>query len=292
MNKLRIVFLIVACLTIAFSCKNPKKQDSKGFKFEREVKSDIEAKKSMIYLFPSPGELLDRFYEANLPFKKELLHDPNMADNYMTSKEQGLNLGVYITDMAYTALFSRSSEATDYLKVVNTLSSELNISLTDFESLAERAKNNIGVRDSMIIISNELFFNMLEFLEYSDMENTVAVISSGAYIESIYITLNSIGDYKKEDPLLQAIAELKYPVQNLLSQAESVSDDPNVQSIIKYVKAINDMFSELATETSKATKTEPGVISFTGGSAPELSLENFNQMKSTISEIREYIIEN
>lgn len=291
MRKLKTVLVITSCLAIAFACNNPKKQSGQGFAFEGDVKqTDIEITKSFIYLFPAPGEILNRFYEADLTFNTDLLHDANKVDTYLTSKDKGLNLGIYLTDMAYAAIFSRSSDAVNYLDVVRKLSSELNVSTSTFEALIDRAKKNVGVNDSLVDISNEVFFNMVEFLESSGMESTIAVISSGAYVESMYLALNSVDNYDKNNPIIQQIAELKYPMENLLGHIETVSDDPNVQSILKFINELNDIFKELESKSGTAVKSEPGVISFSGGSSPDLNEENFQEMKATVIEIRNNIV--
>jgi len=291
MKKKQPVLIFACCILLATACTNQNKKNDAGFQFKDEVKqSDIEVTKSFIYLFPSPGEILDRFYNADIQYVEEALNDPDKVDNYLSTRDKSLNLGVYLTDMAYSALFTRSSEAVDFLDVIQKLSTELNVSSTAFETLIDRAKENLGIRDSLVTISNEVFFNMVEFLEGSGQENTIAVISCGAYVESMYLAMSSIDEYTEDDPIIHQISELKYPMENLLSHAETVSDDPNVQSILKYISELNDIFSQLEAESSKVSKTEPGVLTFSGGSAPELNKDNFDLMKSKVISIRELIV--
>lgn len=294
--KTRKILLLFTCfLLVTTACKNKSgNRENEGFKFEEgELKqSDIEVTKSFIYLFPSPGDLLERFQEADIEFDKDLMHDPAKSDSYLSSRDQGLNLGVYITDMAYSAMFGRSSETVEYLEVIQKMSEQINVSTSAFESLIERAKNNLGQNDSLVSICNEVFYNMVEFLEHSGKESTVAVVSCGSYMEAMYMIMSSLDGYKDDDPVLEAVTEMKYPMENLLSHAESTSEDPAVQSIITYVKELSELFEELDEESSSATKTEPGVISLSGGSAPELDEENFEQMKAKTISIREHITGN
>ena len=291
MKSPKLIFLLVIALMVS-ACNTGSREQKEGFKFdEGSTQSDIEVTKSFIYLFPAPGEILDRFYDADLAYIEDLLHDPAAGDGYLTERDKGLNMGIYLTDMAYTALFTRSSEAIDFLDVIQELSTELNVSSTAFESLLDRAKGNIGVSDSLITISNEVFFNMVDFLENSGKENTIAIISCGAYIESMYLALNSIDEFNEYDPIIRQISDLKHPMDNLMSHAESVSEDPNVQSILEYIKKLNAIFAELEGETTKAKKTEPGVITLSGGSTPELTRENFDQMKQLVIDIRTLIVE-
>lgn len=278
---------------IMSGCKNQNRKTEKGFTFDQEkVESDLRNAKSIINLFPAPGEILTRFYNADLEYKEELLHDPGKANEYITSRAKGLNLGIYISDLAYSALFSRNSNATGYMEVVRKLSNDLDISNAEFQSLTERLGDNIGNADSLIVIGNDAFYNVLEFLETSGRNNTIALISSGAYVESIYLALHSTEKYSENDPILQQISELKYPLENLLNQAESASDDPAVQSILEYIRELDGIFSELESEGVVASVEEPGVITLSGGSLPEITAENFTAIKNSVTNIRAFIVGN
>ncbi len=291
MKRLKIVLMLITVSMLFFGCKNRGNKIDEGFRFEEDKHmTEIEITKSFIYLFPSPGEILDRFYTVDLQYMEGELHDPALSDRYLTSKDKGLNLGVYLSDMAYAALFSRNSDAAEYLDVIRKLSGDLNVSTTAFESLIERAKSNMGARDSLVSISNEAFFNMLEFLESSGQEQTIAIISAGAYVETIFLALGSVDVYNENDPVIRQISELKYPMENLMSHVEQEAEDPNVQSILSFIRELNEMFAELEEKSSTAEVSEPGVITFSGGSIPEINEENFNEMKSRVIRIREEII--
>jgi len=291
MRKLNVIVLSAAFIVAMFGCNNSSKKEMEGFKYDAaQKKKDIEVTKSLIYLFPAPGEILERFQEADLSYIEGIIHDPSLVDQYLTTRDKALNLGVYLTDLAYTSLFTRSNEAADYMNAIQALITDLNISTATFESLIGRAKANLGNTDSMTVISNEVFFNTVEYLESSGRENTIAIISSGAYVESMYLALHAVEDYDADDPIIEQIAELKYPMDNLMSHIETVSDDPNVQSIVEYINDLNAIFETLEEEVSEAKKDGPGVISFSGGSAPDLTEDNFDDIKSTVESVREVIV--
>jgi hypothetical protein len=246
---------------------------------------------SMCVLPDVCNTILNRFYNAELAYNEELLHDPGRARDYMTSRGKGLNLGIYITDMAYAALFSRNSIAAEYLEVVTKLSNDLDVANTAFESLVNRVGANAGNSDSLIVISNEAFLNVLEFLETAERENAIALITYGAYIESMYLALYSMEEYDENDPILRQISELKYPLENLLGQAESVSEDPAVQSILEYIRELNALFTELEVGSIKASVDEPGVITMSGGSLPDISAENFAEIRRSVLSTRAFIVD-
>jgi len=293
MKKLKILLLASLLIMIMAGCKNQNKKSDKGFTFEQEqAESNIRDIKSVINLFPAPGEILTRFYNADLEYNEGILHDPGSASEYTSSRDKGLNLGVYISDLAYSALFSRNSEAAGYMEVVRKLSNDLDVSNIAFESLAERLVTNIGNNDSLIVIGNEAFYNVLEFLETTGREKDIAVITTGAYIESMFLAMNSIEVYDERDPILREITELKYPLENLLNQAESVSEAPAVQGILDYIRELDDIFSELESEGIVASVEEPGVITLSGGSLPEITAENFSAIKASVTTIRATIVGN
>lgn len=291
MEKLKFLFMAFILLLLMAGCNNQNKKTDKGFSFDQgQIEGEIRNAKSIIYLFPAPGEILTRFYDADLTYQEEMLHDPGNASGYITSRDKSLNLGVYISDLAYSALFARNSRATDYLEVVRLLSNDLDISNTVFESLTERLRENIGNNDSLVALGNDAFFNVLEFLETSGRENTIALITSGAYIESLYLAMISIEKYSENDPIIRQISELKFPLENLLHQSENVSDDPAVESILKYTRELNDIFNSLQAENVNVAIEEAGVITLSGGSIPEITAENFTAIKRNVLSTRAFII--
>ena len=74
MKNLKLLFALTIGIIMALTaCKNQQKNGSgsEGFEYDDEtVMSNIEVTKSFIYAFPSPGDLLARFDEAELVFNE------------------------------------------------------------------------------------------------------------------------------------------------------------------------------------------------------------------------------
>jgi hypothetical protein len=296
LRKIVWLFNVLALLAFFSSCTNVQTK-TEGNQAENAADSSDDAVKyyaSVVFLLPSPGEILERFYGADLKYNAGLLNPPANKDKYIGSKAQSLNLGVYITDMAYAALFERSTETVNYLEAIQSLSTEAGISSTIFESLVIRSKANAGKIDSLVSISNEAFTGMLEFLESGGKENTIAQISAGAYIESLYIAVQSISKFSNDDNLVKLLAEMKYPMDNLLETAKSASTsagEPD-NSIVAYLKEISIIFNELDTNPSKTVVSEAktGTISITGGNKINMSEADFNSLKAKVIEIRNKMV--
>jgi len=287
--------LLISAVVINFtSCKNVEPKNNKDQTKALADTSDPNVKyyASVVFLLPSPGEILERFYNADIPYNPELLNDPDNKDKYIGSKAQALNLGVYITDMAYSALFERSSETVKYLESIQSLSTDVGISSTIFESLLTRSKSNAGKIDSLVSISNEAFANMLEFLETGGREITVAQLSAGAYVECLHIALGSIEEYSEDNKALQLLTDMKYPMENLLDKAKSSASAEENSIIINYLNQISLIFNELETRASKTvvTQNKKGSITVGGGSESKITKDDFNKMKSQVGKIRKSIV--
>ncbi|MCB9013487.1 MAG: hypothetical protein H6539_05550 [Bacteroidales bacterium] len=293
-KKILGLFFLATLLISGFSCSNVQKSNKSVQEEEANDTMDIalDYKESILFLLPSPGEILERLYNVNIKYDPQVLNVVTNKDKYLGSKAQSLNLGVYITDMAYSALFNRSTETVNYLEAIQSLSTESGISSTIFESLLSRSKANAGKIDSLVAISDEAFSNMLEFLENGGKSVTIAQVSAGAYVESLYIALESVKQYKSDDKTLAVIAEMKYPMDNLLNEAKNSLTGEENSSILKYLDDLSKILNDLefkGTETS-VSETSPGKISISGGDKLSMSKEEFVALKSRVNEIRKNIV--
>ncbi len=296
MNNVKTIFWLCAFTGLIAGnsgCKNAQtKNDSQSENYADSMGENASDQESVLFLLPSPGEILLRFYSADFQYNPDLLNSPLNKDKYIGSKAQTLNLGVYITDMAYSALFERSAETVNYLEAVQALSTETGISSTIFESLLVRSKANAGKLDSLANISNEAFSNMLEFLETGGKENTIAQVSAGAYIESLFIALQSIGSYSEDNESLALLSDMRFPVDNLLEKAKSATLNEADKTIINYLIEISSIFNELEKNGSKTviTQNPSGEVSIQGGEEFKMNEANFINLKNKVSEIRKGIV--
>ncbi len=296
MMKIKHVFWLLnlfAGIFILTACNNPQTKNAAGANDSLDMFDEsLEDMDQVIFLLPSPGDILDRFKQAKIKYNADLINSPDNKDKYLDSKSQALNLGVYITDMAYVALYNRSTETVEYLETIKFLSGEANISSNIFESLIGRSTSNAGKIDSLVNISEEAFDNMLDYLEMGGRENTIAQISAGSYIESMYIALQSVTNYTQDQEIIQALAEMKYPLDNLEEKAKNASLSEAESSIITIINEIVEIFNELDSSSSKTivAKENTGAIKIQGGDKFYLSEADFNKLKTKITEVRNNIV--
>ena len=81
------------------------------FRTWADQQGEWEIMEDMLFLYPSPGEIIDGFFDADLEYRNGLVNSVEKKDSYLGSRSQALNLGIYITDLAYLAKYGLTGEA-------------------------------------------------------------------------------------------------------------------------------------------------------------------------------------
>ena len=293
----RSVFLLAFGGMLFFSCKSDRTgrlADKYKDTETREIVEKITEIKKVYNLCPSPAEMLSIIDVAEMQFKTDLLNQTGNADKYLDTRSLTVNLGVYATDLAYAALFGRHEETIDYLEVVQDIADKVRVTGTINEKLIERAKNNINYIDSLFNISNEAFINMIFFCEKNERPGTVILISTGAFIESLYLAASMIEVYNVENYMIQHLADQKYAIDNLMAFAESDATIPNVNDAIALLKPLAEIFDQIqdADGSTSVKKEAIGKLVVGGNSKTALSESDFIKLKETVAKVRNDIISN
>lgn len=268
-----------------------------------EEPDGIESFSQIYHLYPSPAEMLSIIDMGEMDYDEELLISVELADNYIDTRAKTSMLGVYMTDLAYAALFGRHEATLDYLEVVRSLAEEIQIDKAVDNAMLEKARSNVEYLDSLYSISNDAFMNILAYCERNERSNTVVMLSAGAFIESLFLAVNLIDDYDEADHTLQHLADQKFTIDNFMTFAENVkTDDPNVVATINDLKRIKALYDNInpgsgaisITKPDEAEDDQPKKLIIGGGgseSQPRLTLEEFEELKAAVIELRTKIVE-
>lgn len=300
-----IPLIVLIIMLMAGACQSGKKSSPVLIEDLDEIENSggIESFHQIYHLYPSPGEMLGVIDITETTFDKALLNPEENLDQYHDSKSQSLVLGVYMSDLAYSALFGRHEEALDYLETVKTLSEQININEAVDEAMLNKARENVEYLDSLYIISNDAFMNILSFCEMNERSNAVVLLSAGAFIESLYLAVNMIDDYATAGFLLQHLADQKFSIDNFMMFAKSLeSEDPGVRSTIRDLEKIQSIYDGISSASGavsiKSTTDIEGQHAkklVIGGSSsadqPGLSEEEFNALKAAVLELRAEIVQ-
>ena len=240
------------------------------------------------YLIPSPKDMFAFTKNTNMDFSADVLNPKDNADKYLDTKTQEIGFGIYSADLAYSAAFNQTNKAGEYIKVVRGLSDEIGITIFD-ESLLKRIDYLPENKDSLMRITNDTYHDIVKFLEQNDRETSLALISAGGWIESLYIVINLVGEYKEDSNIIQLIADQKNIFENLVLFLTQNKDNEDINQLLKDLSSVRKIYNNLDVVTlEKADKiANPENKIIVGGATKiVMTARQFNDLKQAISDVR------
>lgn len=243
------------------------------------------------YLIPSPEDLFAFTKDKNLQFVPGLVNPIENIDKYVDNKSKEINFGTYSADMAYSTAFGKYQESLKEFKIVRQLSDEIGIGNVFTQSLINRIENVKEDRDSLKQISSDIYLDIQNFLDSKNRAKTMSLISTGGWLEFLYIIVNSVEKYEAENPTIQRIADQKIIFDNLMLRLEQQQSDPSIKSTIAELAPLKDAFAQLEVEKNNTTSStnNSGAIKVGGGMKIKMTENNFNKIKETITSVRNNI---
>ena len=286
------ILILSLALTLGYcTSDSSKSKTKKPFLDELNMESNLE--ELNYFRFPSPEEIFSFVQASDVDFIPGIVNNFEDHKNYIDSKKQTLNLGIYMSDLAYFTVFKKQDETYNYLNTVHKLCNAIKIESAFSSDFLKRVHENLFTIDSLINLSGDGYRSIVTYLEENRKENTLALLSVGTYIESMYLTLHFIDDYKKNPDMVQKIADQKYAFENLYLYTSQHLDQENDKEFINMINDIKNVFEnveELEIENTETKETEDGKLVFGGGVKLKMSEETFNKLKETVNTNRDLII--
>jgi hypothetical protein len=148
----------------------------------------------LISNIPVPFEILNKLSNSSMSYKAELLNPLWSANTYNRRESKSLNLGVYGADLTYIISLSEFREFAPHLKIVKKLADELHIPLAFDDDMLSHYNTNPPNKDTL---QNAMFKSYNEIdrsLKANDRIGMAALVVAGGWIESLYLTTQTIGD--------------------------------------------------------------------------------------------------
>lgn len=273
------------------SCAGDSNNQNNQQQQEQEHTQNNQTNENNFYLIPSPEDLFAFTKDKNLQFVPGLTNPVENIDKYIDVKSKEINFGTYTADMAYSAAFGKYQESLKEFKVVRQISDAIGIGNVFNQSLVNRIENVKEDRDSLKQISSDIYYDIQNFLDSKNRAKTMTLISTGGWLEFLYIVVNSVDKYSEDNPTIQRIADQKIICDNLMLRLEQQQADPGIKATITDLTPLKVAFDELTVENTqaKASTSNSGAIKVGGGMKIKMTENNFNKIKETITSVRNNI---
>lgn len=272
MKKLsfKLISSLVIISTLMYSCASD--QETSDEATEDTAIENSTVSEDVTFMLPSPLQIVSLFRNAGLEYIGGLTNPKENVNIYNSKTIQKLNFGVYAADMSYSITNNQSQEAINYLNVMRQMSEK--IWMTDvFNStgVAERLEKNVGNQDSLTSIMADLQMEMDEYLEENGVSSTGAIIFSGAWIESMYLALNT--NKGNSEKVASRLSEQSIIIDNIIGAVKQANQEQEYNDLIASLEKIQNGFKSLK-------ESETGV----------LTPKEIENLKVTITEIRTNLI--
>lgn len=242
MKNLKISTLLLLTLAVFMSsCGNKKKQ-----KEELEVKKGEIAHIVSNYVYPLPSsfELMDMLNEIEAAFIIGISNPASEVDKYKTESKQALNLGVYMADVSYAAVYQRKQAAQDYLTSAEKLIRTLHVDGTFDDNFASEISAQVENRDSLVNLVTEASQSVYSDFHRQNKKELAFMMAAGAWTEAMYLTLIISDNTPLNASVIKAIMFQRNSLNKTVALLEEVKDNKDAAPILVALKGIKNTFDQ------------------------------------------------
>ena len=209
---------------------------------------------------PSPSEIPYMLQTTGAEFNESLINPRDKADQYASiTNKAALNLGVYAADIGYLVSYEKTQEAIDYLNAAKALADGLGIiGSFDLEVLSQFEKN-ISNKDSLTQLLDKTVKETEKYLKDDNRNKLSAMVVTGSFIESLYISTGLVKTYPKDllptdaknlilTPLIRVVLDQKESVSVLVKMLGAVEQTDPITTIVGDLKALETQYAALNIE--------------------------------------------
>ncbi len=263
-SKRIITAIFIFVFAFASSCDEGAVEN----KVDEETLNNIEAKldevdskrallvESIIRSSPTIAETAEIFAELGSDFNRDYLNGMKNYEYYTTLKDMGVNLGIYLADLAYISTYEQSQEVYFYMNSAQKLAEGIGVNDVFDETTVERLEMNISDKDSIIGLISELYWKTDEFLKELNRENISALIICGGWIEGMHIGSKMIADGYDDDIIYDKILSQRNNLIKIIRLLDTFEGDENIDNMKARLTEIETEYANITPKENKAYTPE------------------------------------
>lgn len=286
------ILLTIFTTLLIVSCNNnssTNSEDNQSDSLATDSDSVSEQMPEVVYQVPAPDELFGLIKNSGCKYRDDIL-SPEKS-NFEAKASQELNLGVYAADLAYLAAFDKFQQSLKYFSKVKSMSDQLGLSTAIGSEMYDRLEKNMSNSDSLLDITNNSYYNVIQKLEESGNGKTLSMIITGGWIESMYIAVNLVDKFNESDKNIQRIASQKIIFNNLMQNLEKYNKEEEISTQINNFSTLKTILENIKKETiENDTKVNSTKVIVGQKSKYTITKETFESFKSEITKLRNQII--
>ena len=250
--KSLLAISISAAVLIACNGNNSAKKD-KNVSEITEVSVDQIIEDLENIPTPTAFELMTTINKMGIPYIMDATNSLANQQNYLSSWQKSLNLGVYAADLCYNVAFGKKAESEEYMKCLLLLASDLNISV-DAEKISNDFQGNINNIDSLAVLVKDLLSDSQYILNQTSQTETALLFLIGSWIESAHIcTVATETSHNVDEMIEVGMKHFEY-VDTILKYLESRKESSDFSDIYTQLQTIKTSLETLKEDRTNSDK--------------------------------------
>lgn len=246
-----------------------------------------------LFSIPSPFQTAELIKSTGAPYNAAMLNSTDQTANYSTKFNKALNLGVYGADLGYATMYDNTTDAMSYLSSVEQLSKELDMGGAFSEDIIDRFSENMGNKDSMLVIVSDAYRNGDEYLKTNDRAQEAGLVLTGGWIEALYFACEVVNK-TKDQKIINRIGEQKTTLGNLIELLEQYNTEESIANLIGEMQSLYTLFDEIKvtyTYQKPETDAENRVTVIKSSTKVDITPDNLNTITLKVKELRTKIVQ-
>ncbi|MEZ5071375.1 MAG: hypothetical protein R2751_10495 [Bacteroidales bacterium] len=290
-------WILVLLLVLVAGCsgnKSSQELDINDMLTEESTEPSLEISEEtlneILQSVPSPIELAAVIRSSGSDFQEDILNPEKNRDQYNSTYDKALNIGVYGADLGYINMYEKSYLALNYLGAIKKLADDLQVGhFFDFATIRRLASNSDKM-DSLLYISTSNMNKMDSYLRTQKRGNLSALILAGSWVEGIYLA-TQVASHASNAELMERIGEQKVVLDQLLFIISVYETDPYFKELSGDFDKIKSAFDEVEivyNYQEPETMEVDGRLVIVNKSTTEvrISPENLDVIREIVREVR------
>jgi hypothetical protein len=300
----RIFILILASVLILSSCRffdSDRNLSRDEFDIPDELLNEkpleiaSEVIDDMIQNVSSPLETAALIKGMKVPFNRDYIANTRFEKNLNTSFQKAIGLGIYGADLGYINMYERTSLVINYISTIKSLADGIQVGqFFDFSTLSRIATNRENL-DSLMLVSQQSFNRIDNYLRETNRAHLSVVIIAGVWIEGLYLSTRVAQDVQSAR-INETIGEQKMIMGHLMLLLNNYKADPNISALIKEFEEIQDLYKDvkIVYEYGEPTSVEKnGVLTFQQNDTQTIIMsdETLEKIIKKVQKVRKKLLE-
>ncbi|MDA3881024.1 MAG: hypothetical protein PF436_11605 [Prolixibacteraceae bacterium] len=234
------LMLIVAVLSVTFfSCKNTSKKTDSAVEDE-VISDDVE---EYVYPLISSFDITKMLNEIEASYIVGITFDPTAVEQNFTDQDKALALGVYSADLAYATTYNQKNEIQKYMKAVEYLLTELDMTAAVSRDVAQQIEANLDNNDALVDIITQVSQDTYSYLNKQGRTELSYLILAGSVFEGLYLTTHISENSFNNPKIVQTILYQKNPLMKLEEMLDKYKDSEMSRMVYNNIKKINAIYA-------------------------------------------------